>query len=216
MSIATERAFCLLVQTVRYLKGTPNLGIPIRPSPNPHEFTGVYHADASFGNASSPHPQSSRILFLNGSPIGYKSRRQPRVARSTIRVEVLSLEDAVDDAIYTTLCISSFYQTVRLAVGCDAANVFHLIKSGAPTSAERALLPVLKGLNNKACVVPLLAATDLTELHQIAVFKIPTDQNISDVLTKALNVGFLNGLMQLTSTVPSVFGEDIVASTPPF
>mmetsp|Transcript_266 Transcript_266/g.648 ORF Transcript_266/g.648 Transcript_266/m.648 type:complete len:123 (-) Transcript_266:143-511(-) len=67
----------------------------------------------------------------------HKSRRQPRVARSTTRAEFLALEDALDAAIYFATCMQPFYKSI--GIGCDAANVLSLLLSGAPSSAERAL-----------------------------------------------------------------------------
>uniref|UniRef100_A0A0G4GJ65 Integrase catalytic domain-containing protein n=1 Tax=Chromera velia CCMP2878 TaxID=1169474 RepID=A0A0G4GJ65_9ALVE len=146
MAAPTERAFQLLLQTLRYLRTNPSLGIHIHTSDSPDELTGVVHGDASFGNAASPHPQSAWILFINGFPLMHKSRRQPRVARSTTRAEFLALEDALDAAIYFAACMQPFYKSTRIGIGCDAANVFSLLLSGAPSSAERALLPLVKEL----------------------------------------------------------------------
>uniref|UniRef100_A0A0G4GQN4 Reverse transcriptase Ty1/copia-type domain-containing protein n=1 Tax=Chromera velia CCMP2878 TaxID=1169474 RepID=A0A0G4GQN4_9ALVE len=56
MAAPMERAFHLLLQTIRYLRSTPSLGIPIRLSLNPDELVAVVYADASFGTPDSPHP----------------------------------------------------------------------------------------------------------------------------------------------------------------
>uniref|UniRef100_A0A0G4IA92 Integrase catalytic domain-containing protein n=1 Tax=Chromera velia CCMP2878 TaxID=1169474 RepID=A0A0G4IA92_9ALVE len=159
----TERAFRLLLQTIRYLRSTPFLGIPIRPSLNPDELIAVIHADASFGTPDSPHPQTGSLLFLEGSPFLYKSRRQSRVARSMTRAEVLTLENAVDASLHFAAYLIPFYKSVKIGIGCDAANVLHLLQSGGASSAERALLPLIRRLGDHACVVPLLVVTDLTE-----------------------------------------------------
>uniref|UniRef100_A0A0G4IG85 Reverse transcriptase Ty1/copia-type domain-containing protein n=1 Tax=Chromera velia CCMP2878 TaxID=1169474 RepID=A0A0G4IG85_9ALVE len=68
---------------------------------------------------------------------------------------------------------------------------------------------------DKACVVPLQAATDLVEQHRIGIFKIPTDSNLSDLLTKALDLGVLTHLMSPSPSLSSVFGSEIVSSLPP-
>uniref|UniRef100_A0A0G4GHW8 Uncharacterized protein n=1 Tax=Chromera velia CCMP2878 TaxID=1169474 RepID=A0A0G4GHW8_9ALVE len=70
-------------------------------------------------------------------------------------------------------------------------------------------------MQDKACVIPLQAATDLVEQHRIGIFKIPTDSNLSDPLTKALNLGVLTDLMSPSPSLSLVFGSEIVFSLPP-
>uniref|UniRef100_A0A0G4ICS8 Reverse transcriptase Ty1/copia-type domain-containing protein n=1 Tax=Chromera velia CCMP2878 TaxID=1169474 RepID=A0A0G4ICS8_9ALVE len=60
------------------------------------------------------------------------------------------------------------------------------------------------------------AATDLVEQHRIDIFKIPTKSNISDLLTKALDLGTLTRLMSPSPSLSPVFGSEIVSSLPPF
>uniref|UniRef100_A0A0G4I2W5 Uncharacterized protein n=1 Tax=Chromera velia CCMP2878 TaxID=1169474 RepID=A0A0G4I2W5_9ALVE len=112
---------------VTNLRLTPSLGIPIRPSLNPDELIAVVYADALFGIPDSPYPQTGWLLFLQGSPLLYKSRRQSRVARSTTRAEVLTLEDAVDASLHFTACLIPFYKSVKIGIGCDTANVLYLL-----------------------------------------------------------------------------------------
>uniref|UniRef100_A0A0G4HH11 Integrase catalytic domain-containing protein n=1 Tax=Chromera velia CCMP2878 TaxID=1169474 RepID=A0A0G4HH11_9ALVE len=215
MAAPTERAFRLLFQIFRYLRTNSSLGIHIHAFDSPDELTGVVYGDASFGNTASPHPQSAWILFINGFPLMHKSRRQPRVARSTTRAEFLALKDALDAAIYFTTCIQPFYKSIRIGIGCDAANVLSLLLSGAPSSAERALLPLVKELKDRACIVPVFAATDLADNHRVSVFKVSTEINISDVLTKALDLGLLTRHMCKSPVASPVFHAEIVSSFPP-
>uniref|UniRef100_A0A0G4HQ72 Uncharacterized protein n=1 Tax=Chromera velia CCMP2878 TaxID=1169474 RepID=A0A0G4HQ72_9ALVE len=70
-------------------------------------------------------------------------------------------------------------------------------------------------MQDKACVVPLQAATDLLEQHRIDIFKIPTDSNLSDLLTKGLDLGALTRLMSPSPSLSPVFGSEIVSSLPP-
>uniref|UniRef100_A0A0G4IA33 Reverse transcriptase Ty1/copia-type domain-containing protein n=1 Tax=Chromera velia CCMP2878 TaxID=1169474 RepID=A0A0G4IA33_9ALVE len=215
MAAPTERAFRLLLQTIRYLRSTPSLGIPIRPSLNPDELIAVVHADASFGTPDSPHPQTGWLLFLQGSPLLYKSRRQSRVARSMTHAEVLALEDAVDTSLHFAACLIPFYKSVKIGIGCDAANVLHLLQSGGASSAERALLPLVRRLGDRACMVPLLAVTDLTEQHKVGVFKIPTDVNVSDILTKARDIRLLFRLLSLSADASELFRLAECSRLPP-
>uniref|UniRef100_A0A0G4F3S1 Reverse transcriptase Ty1/copia-type domain-containing protein n=1 Tax=Chromera velia CCMP2878 TaxID=1169474 RepID=A0A0G4F3S1_9ALVE len=211
----TERALRLLLQTVRYLRSHPSLGIYVRPSSDPTKLTTIEHGDSSFGNAASPHPQTGWVVFINNSPLIWKSRRQSRVARSTTRAEVLALEEDIDAALHFANCTTPFYSNIRVRIGCDAANVLSLLLSGASSSAEHALLPIIREMQDKACVVPLQAATDLVEQHRIGIFKIPTDSNLSDLLTKALDLGALTRLMSPSPSLSPVFGSEIVSSLPP-
>uniref|UniRef100_A0A0G4H3D1 Uncharacterized protein n=1 Tax=Chromera velia CCMP2878 TaxID=1169474 RepID=A0A0G4H3D1_9ALVE len=108
-----------------------------------------------------------------------------------------------------------FYKSIRIGIGCDATNVLFLLLSGAPSSAERALLPLVKELKDRACVVPVLAATDLADDHRVGVFKVPTEMNISDIFMKALDLGPLTRRMRKSPVASLIFGAKIVSSLPP-
>uniref|UniRef100_A0A0G4IEV2 Uncharacterized protein n=1 Tax=Chromera velia CCMP2878 TaxID=1169474 RepID=A0A0G4IEV2_9ALVE len=121
----------------------------------------------------------------------------------------------MDAALHFANCTAPFYSNIRVGIGYDAANVLSLLLSGASSSAKRALLPIIREMQDKACVVPLQAATDLVEQHRIDIFKIPTESNISDLLMKALNLGALTCLMSPSPSLSPVFGSEIVSSFPP-
>uniref|UniRef100_A0A0G4HAP1 Reverse transcriptase Ty1/copia-type domain-containing protein n=1 Tax=Chromera velia CCMP2878 TaxID=1169474 RepID=A0A0G4HAP1_9ALVE len=209
LSAAGVKVFRTLLGQVGYVASCTRLDIAlmhsiyIRPSSDPTKLTAIEYGDSSFGNAASPHPQTGWVVFINNSPLIWKSRRQSRVARSTTRAEVLALEEGIDAALHFANCTAPFYSNIRVRIGCDAANVLSLLLSGASSSAERALLPIIQEMQDKACIVPLQAATDLVEQHRIGIFKIPTESNLSDLLTKALDLGALTHLM---SPSPSCLG----------
>uniref|UniRef100_A0A0G4HSQ5 Uncharacterized protein n=1 Tax=Chromera velia CCMP2878 TaxID=1169474 RepID=A0A0G4HSQ5_9ALVE len=211
----TERALRLLLQTVCYLCLHLSLIIYVRPSSDPTKLTAIEHGDSSFGNAASPHPQTGWVVFINNSPLIWKSRRQSHVVRSTTRAEVLVLEEGIDAALHFANCIAPFYSNIRVGIGCDVANILSLLLSGASSSAKRALLPIIREMQDKACVVPLQAAADLVEQHRIGIFKIPTESNLSDLLMKALNLGALTRLMSPSPSLSPVFGNKIMSSLPP-
>uniref|UniRef100_A0A0G4FH13 Reverse transcriptase Ty1/copia-type domain-containing protein n=1 Tax=Chromera velia CCMP2878 TaxID=1169474 RepID=A0A0G4FH13_9ALVE len=73
-----------------------------------------------------------------------------------------------------------------LPVGSTHEDDTCLLLSAAGVKVFRTLLG-----QDKACVVPLQATTDLVEQHRIGIFKIPTESNISDLLTKVLDLGAL-------------------------
>uniref|UniRef100_A0A0G4GDL8 Uncharacterized protein n=1 Tax=Chromera velia CCMP2878 TaxID=1169474 RepID=A0A0G4GDL8_9ALVE len=138
------------------------------------------------------------------------------MARSMTRAEVLALEDAVDASLHFDACLIPFYKSVKIGIGCDAANVLHLLQSGDASSAKKALLSLVHCLGDRACVVPLLVLADLTKQHKVGVFKIPTDVNISDILTKAHDIGLLSQLLSLSADAPELFGLAECSRLPPF
>uniref|UniRef100_A0A0G4IAC4 Reverse transcriptase Ty1/copia-type domain-containing protein n=1 Tax=Chromera velia CCMP2878 TaxID=1169474 RepID=A0A0G4IAC4_9ALVE len=78
-----------------------------------------------------------------------------------------------------------------------------------------ALLPIIWEMQDKACIVPLQAATDLVEQYRISIFKIPTESNLSDLLTKVLDLGALTRLISPSPSLSPVFGSEIMSSLPP-
>lgn len=83
---------------LRYLKGTQNLGIQFRRSP---ELNLECYADASFGSDSVDRKSTSGFLILlNGSPVSWASKKQQTVSLSTMEAEYIAMSLAIQEVIW--------------------------------------------------------------------------------------------------------------------
>jgi hypothetical protein len=79
---------------LRYLQGTPTLGITYRPPPL--RLQGYSDADWA-GDMDTRRSTTGYIVMLNNGAIAWKSRRQPTVALSTMESEYMALTEATKE-----------------------------------------------------------------------------------------------------------------------
>jgi hypothetical protein len=84
---------------------------------------------------------------------------------------------------------------LRLSVGSDSADIIALLRNHNGQPRERALVHQVRALQGKVMVVPLLSFRDSLNDGSIVLFKVPTNDNIADALTKAMSVAALRTLL---------------------
>jgi hypothetical protein len=150
----------------------------------------VIHADASGGAPAeaSVRPTTGWAVTVQGHLIAWSSQKQKRVARSTVRAECLAVEHAIDYILSIAPFLRSIWQRVRISVGTDSANLMALMKQYHPNCAERRLIEVIKRIQGKAAVIPTMALRDIINDEKVALFKVPTADNVADAFTKCMDV----------------------------
>ena len=98
-------------RVLRYLQGTPTLGITYRPPPL--RLQGYSDADWA-GDTDTRRSMTGYIVMLNNGAIAWKSRRQPTVALSTMEAEYMALTEATKE--------SKWIQTLLAELGCSNNN----------------------------------------------------------------------------------------------
>jgi hypothetical protein len=63
-----------------------------------------------------------------------------------------------------------------------------LMKQYHPNCAERCLIEVIKRIQGKAAVIPTMALRDIINDEKVALFKVPTADNVADAFTKCMDV----------------------------
>lgn len=81
-------------RVLRYLQGTPTLGITYRPPPL--RLQGYSDADWA-GDIDTRRSTTGYVVMLNNGAIAWKSRRQPTVALSTMESEYMALTEATKE-----------------------------------------------------------------------------------------------------------------------
>jgi hypothetical protein len=81
-------------RVLRYLRGTPTLGITYRPPPM--RLQGYSDADWA-GDVDTRRSTTGYVVMLNNGAVAWKSRRQPTVALSTMESEYMALTEATKE-----------------------------------------------------------------------------------------------------------------------
>jgi transposase InsO family protein len=81
-------------RVLRYLQGTPSLGITYRPPPL--RLTGYSDADWA-GNVDTRRSTTGYVVMLNNGAVAWRSQRQPTVALSTMEAEYMALTEATKE-----------------------------------------------------------------------------------------------------------------------
>ena len=95
-SAPTRRAARLLLQAKRYMMATAGRGILVPKLRSAELLDITMYVDASGASEETPHPQSGYVVCVKGSPIAWKSHKQTKVARSTVKAELNAIDEGVD------------------------------------------------------------------------------------------------------------------------
>ena len=97
MSAPTDMHMSCVKQVIRYLAGTPNLGLKY--SSGNDEMIGYCDADFA-GDVDKRKSTSGHVFILNGAAISWVSRLQKTVAMSTCEAEFMAASDAAKEALW--------------------------------------------------------------------------------------------------------------------
>ena len=154
---------------LRYLKGTPRLGILWRKAVH-DDLIGF--TDANWGGVEHKKSQSGWIFMLAGAPLMWASIRQRSVSMSTTEAEIIALATGLKNAL-------------------GLRNIFTEIKEEVPT-------PLIIHVDNQAAIVLAetkgLRHVDLSYSFvndevangTVAVKFVPSKDQLADIFTKAL------------------------------
>ena len=90
-----------LLHIIRYLKGTPDLGITFsRPTTQSTTSPVCLFSDANWASDTDPRSTSGVVLLVNQAPVHGYAKRQTLTARSTCEAEFIAADLAVREAIW--------------------------------------------------------------------------------------------------------------------
>jgi hypothetical protein len=136
--VPTKRARRLLDSAMRYAKATAKTSIVLKKTTK-KELHLVCHCDASFASTTEIYPQSGYVVMLGDAPLMWKSCKQKRVCRSTLRAELASLDLLCDQLAYYRPFLDLFWDNVHIEIGTDANDLVALLKAVHPWPVQRAL-----------------------------------------------------------------------------
>ena len=137
--------------------------------------------DASFNNLPNGGSQAGQIIFLtddknNTCPLYWNSSKIKRVARSNIAVEILSLSEGCDVAMYINKLVSELLfhdgKQLNIIAYTDNQSLYDAAHTLKQTLAKRLL-------------VDISAIREMVEKAEINVTWIEKSKQLGDILTKA-------------------------------
>lgn len=170
MSCPTIAHWTAAKTVVRYLAGTPNLGITFGPdNPGLQAF-----CDADFaGDIDSRRSTSAYVFILNGGAISWSAKLQPTVAASTTEAEYIASASAIREALW----LRKLFQDLDL----DIDNI--LIKGDNQAALKLLKNPIVSTRSKHIDVIHHFARERMAR-NEVSFEYIPTASMVADALTK--------------------------------
>ena len=186
MSAPSVTALKQLKHTVRYLKGTAQMGITITTSKQTyHNSAIVAYSDSDFAtDVATRKSRSGIVLHVHGTPVQWISKKQSIIAASVAEAEYYAIESAARHA----------QGVLRLCRELRFVHSEHVVVMSDNTSAIRAMQHGLSRSAMKHMDVRQMRARELVENKQLVIDYVPTADNPADVLTKAVSHAVLSRL----------------------
>ncbi|KAE8700517.1 hypothetical protein F3Y22_tig00110556pilonHSYRG00215 [Hibiscus syriacus] len=161
--------------TLRYLRGTTELGLMFKKQENEREKV-VGYVDSDYAGSIDTRKSLTGFIFtVFGTAVSWKSNLQSVVALSTTEAEYIAVTEAIKEAMWLQGMVEELgIQQKVLTVFCDNQSTIHLTRN--QVFHER----------SKHIDVKLHFVRDVVTKGSITVKKIPTEENPADMLTKAL------------------------------
>ena len=191
----TARSRELLDNALAYARATSASAITLKRITSNNIRVQTY-CDASLGSHNNVYANSGIIVLVNNTPIHWVCHKQPRVARSSTRAELIALQEAVDYLLYIKPFLQIFWKNVQLEIYTDSNDTLSLIKSVNPKPTERSLTQQIRSLADKTLVLPVAALSENFTYDGIVLCKVHTSINLADCLTKPMDVSPLRLLIK--------------------
>lgn len=161
---------------LRYVKGTIDYALTFDASSCERTLQGYVDADWG-GCLTSRHSTSGYGNILFGALVGWKARRQPTVALSTMEAELSAACDATKQAAWLRQILQDLHVPVKGPIRYFCDNQGAIAAAANPGQHDKR-----KHMGMKAHYV-----TDEVKKGRVAFDYIPTEDNAADLLTKPLD-----------------------------
>ena len=166
---------------LRYLRGTSDLGLYYHKT-NQTDIQG--YADSGFRTDMNAGKSQTGYIFLKcGAPISWKSTKQTVTATSTNHAELLAFHEAAREVVWLRTMEKILNQQCRLQIK-DQPTIVYEDNSAC---VRQMAAGFIKADRTKHVSPHIFGFTqDLIEQKQLNIVKIESENNIADMLTKAL------------------------------
>jgi hypothetical protein len=180
-----------ILNLVRYLKKTRNLGLKFKPDPKKGfecycdaDFSGNWNREFAPTDPSTAKSQSGWIIFYAGCPVSWASKLQSQIALSTTKAEYITMSQALHDIIPVMNLLQEMREQ-NFKVVCIKPYVYCKVFEDYAGALELARLPKLYPRPKHINVCYHHFCKHLRK-GLIKIFPIDAKDQIADTLTKAL------------------------------
>ncbi|XP_024081556.1 uncharacterized protein LOC106664782 [Cimex lectularius] len=161
-------------RVIRYLKGTSDLKLEFSKNENSNLLC---FSDADWGNKNNDrHSVSGSSFKYMGGLISWASKKQRTVALSTVEAEYVALSCTVQEAMWLRVLFKELAnETMPTTVFCDNMGAIHLAQNNVTSQRS-------KHIDIRYHFIRESVQGKLIKLNYL-----PTEQMLSDILTKPLN-----------------------------
>jgi hypothetical protein len=162
-----------LQRLLKYLSGSKELGIILRPRESPQLDAFI---DASYGVHGDGKSHSGMFITMGAGPLLTKSVKQKIVTKSSTEAELVALSDLTSIVIWTRdFLVAQGEQPPPANIFQDNQSTMALVDKGISTSDR-----------TKHVKIRYFWVKDRVDSGEIAIQYIPTEDMIADILTKPM------------------------------
>jgi histone deacetylase 1/2 len=162
-----------LQRVMKYLNGSKELGIVLRPRPSSQIDA---YIDASYGVHIDGKSHSGMFISLGAGPVLVKSVKQKIVTKSSTEAELIALSDLCSVVIWTRdFLVAQGEEPPPATIFQDNQSTIALAEKGFSTSDR-----------TKHVKIRYFWVKDRVDSGEIKIVYIPTEDMIADILTKPL------------------------------
>ena len=167
---------------LRYLKGTKKHGVVYSYE---KDYYLTAYCDSDYAQEKDRQSISGYVIYAQGGPVVWKSKKQPTVALSTCEAEYVSLSETIKELLWMSMALR------ELGVQQDRPMVVHIDNQAAKRLAENSVNHERsKHIDTRYHFIRQVIQSGKVQLHYI-----DTKKNVSDLLTKATTVAIFKRLV---------------------
>ena len=157
---------------LRYLKGTKHKGVFYK-----QEAEYKLHAfcDSDHGSEEDRKSVSGYVIYAQGAPIIWKSKKQPIIALSTCEAEYIALSEVVKELLWVSMTLK------ELNIKRSGPMKVYIDNQAAKKVAENAV----NHERSKHIDIRYRFLRQVVASGQVQLYYVDTKENVSDLLTKA-------------------------------
>lgn len=168
---------------LRYLAGTPNLGLQYELHGSPTDVLPEIFVDSSWANdLATRRSTTGFVVKFNGNTICWVSKKQKTVALSSTEAEYMAASEATTEALWLRYWINEVLATdtpIRVTMRCDNQSAIDLAKND--TFHQRTKHIDIRHHFIRECIAD----------KKVTMTYVPTEHQEADILTKALSSGIV-------------------------
>jgi hypothetical protein len=172
MSIAADKHWDSAKRILSYLSGTRNKGV-VYTQQETYNLTA--YSDSDYANDEDRKSVTGYVIYAQGGPVVWKSKKQPTVAKSVCEAEYVALSDAIAELLWLKMTLD------ELKVEQDRPMRLYIDNQAAKNLAENAVSQD----RTKHIDIKYHFIRQVVQSGRVQLYYVGTKENVSDLLTKS-------------------------------